>query len=256
MVGLLGSVHCLGMCGGVVSALSMSVQARTIPIAVVGAKPLTVSGLRAAPATLALDWSTNFARTAGYNAGRIASYASAGAVAAGLFGGVRTLASVVVYQTAAYWLTQVMLILLGLYLMNLQSGLKTLESLGQHLWRRLQPLVGKLMPVDSTAKAIALGSLWGWVPCGMVYSMLLTAAFSGTVANGALTMLTFGLGTLPLVFAMGVLGARLRTWLQSRPVRFSGGLIVFGFGVLGILRAWHGLPLGMLDGFCVSPGMA
>jgi sulfite exporter TauE/SafE len=250
VVGLAGSVHCVGMCGGIAGALSgaSAPRARSIPI-------------------IALHTGTSTRNIAAYNAGRIGSYMLAGAIAGGLAGGAASLARVTAWQTAGYWLANLMLVALGLYLMDAWHGLVRLEAAGNALWRRLLPLLKPLLPADTPFKMLGMGALWGWVPCGMVYSVLLTAALSGSASSGAAVMLAFGLGTLPMLLTLGLLGARVRTQLQRRPVRIASGLLVLAFGMLGLMRAAGiGAPLlealgllhtggaahAWLDAFCVG----
>ncbi|MFZ4878681.1 sulfite exporter TauE/SafE family protein [Janthinobacterium sp. Mn2066] len=236
LVGLAGSVHCIGMCGGIVGALSVSTSAPARPvIAIAVARP---------------QFQTNALRVIAYNGGRIASYMLAGAIAGSVAGaGMLRIASL---QVAGYWLANAMLIALGLYLMNAWSGLARLESLGNVLWRRVRPVLKHVMPMDTPIKALAVGGLWGWVPCGMVYSALLTAMLQGSALHGAAAMAAFGLGTLPTVFGMGLLGARLRSRMQHRHARLAAGLLVLSFGLLGLLRAANGVSLGWLDALCVT----
>lgn len=236
VVGLLGSVHCAGMCGGIVSAFS-AVPVRAFPIAVV-ARP------RAGAASLE--------RVLAYNTGRISSYMLAGAMAGGLAGGARTLAGLAPLQAGGYWLANLMLIALGLYLMDAWRGLAKLETLGQRLWRHARPLTAALQPLDSPLKLLALGGLWGALPCGMVYSMLVTAMMSGSATAGAAVMLAFGLGTLPVLLAMGLMGDRLRMALQRASVRRGAGLVVLGFGLLGLARAAGAVTPGWADFLCLS----
>ncbi len=233
LVGLAGSVHCVAMCGGIVSAFSMAPAARpAFPVAVVAARPVAAGAQR----------------MLAYNAGRLASYALAGALAGGLGGGVRTLAGLGALQQGGAWLANGMLVLLGLYLAGCLPALARVELLGRALWARVRPLMGHLLPLDTPVKMLALGALWGWLPCGMVYSMLLTAMLAGSAGAGAAVMLAFGLGTLPMLLALGAAGMRLRAALQRRAVRVAGGLLVLAFGVAGLLRAagagagpWHEL---------------
>jgi sulfite exporter TauE/SafE len=235
VIGLLGSVHCIGMCGGIVSALSASTtRGRVIPIAAATTTPAPVG------------------RVFAYNLGRIASYMMAGAIAGGLASGARTLAGLAPLQVAAYWLANLMLVALGLYLLDLWRGLGRLEALGQIVWRRIQPLMRHVLPADTLAKSFALGALWGWLPCGMVYSMLLTAMLTATPLTGALVMLAFGLGTLPTMLTLGVLGAKLARWGRRRGVRIGAGMLVLGFGMLGLARAAAGVSLGWLDVLCLG----
>ncbi|SNS96862.1 hypothetical protein SAMN06265795_110115 [Noviherbaspirillum humi] len=245
LIGLLGSVHCVGMCGGIVGALSAAGGKRRIPIAVAG-------GSAALSQAAAFD---DALRVVSYNAGRLASYATAGAIAGGFSAGARALGLLSVVQTAGYWLASLMLVALGLTLMNVWQGLSHIERLGRVLWRRIQPLTRHFLPMDTPLRAFALGGLWGWLPCGMVYSMLTTAMLSGSAASGAAIMLAFGAGTLPMLFSLGMFGARLQAWTRSPRVRLAAGLLVLGFGLLGLARAaTGGLPLGWLEALCLTPG--
>lgn len=245
MIGLLGAVHCVGMCGGIVSAFSVAPgMRRVIPVRV---------DRTARTRAVAQD---DALRVLAYNVGRISSYAIAGAVAGGVAGSMRTLSSLSSLQVGGYWFANLMLVALGLYLMDAWRGLAWLEVAGQVLWRRLQPLMKHLLPVDTPAKAVALGALWGWVPCGMVYSVLVTAMFTGSAASGAAVMIAFGLGTMPALLMMGMLGTRLQAWTRQRRVRLASGLIVLGFGLLGLVRAANGMAPGWLDAFCITPAQA
>ncbi len=244
LIGLLGGVHCVGMCGGIVGALSVASRSKKpFPVAV-------VSAAAAMPQSAVVD---NVLRVAAYNGGRIASYMIAGAIAGGLAQGARTLSFVSSLQIGGYWAANLMLVALGLYLMDVWRGLARVEAVGQIVWRRVQPLIRHFLPMDSVPKAFALGGLWGWVPCGMVYSVLLTAMLSGSAASGAIVMFAFGLGTLPVLLTMGLLGTRLQAWTRQRRVRIASGLLVLAFGLLGLVRAANGVSLGWLDTFCVTP---
>ncbi len=242
MLGLLGSLHCVGMCGGIVSAFSAASRPqRPFPAVVVTIPTVSPAVYRDALQVLA------------YNTGRIGSYAVAGAIIGGFAGGVHSLSGVAALQVGGYWLANGMLVVLGLYLMDVWRGLARLEQAGQFLWSRLRPLMKPLLPMDTVGKAFALGGLWGWLPCGMVYSVLLTAMFSGSALPGASVMLAFGLGTLPALLGLGLLGTRLRKLAQQRSVRITCGFIVLAFGVLGLLRAAGVLSNGWLDILCITP---
>lgn len=249
LVGLLGGVHCVGMCGGIVAAFSSAPGAprapRPFPVAV------TTAGTGAGAFALA-----GLPRVLSYNAGRIASYMVAGALAGSMLGGMQAALDLASLRLAMYWLANGMLVALGLFLMDAWRGLSLLESAGQRLWKRIQPLMKPLLPVDRPAKALALGALWGWVPCGMVYSVLTTAMLTGSAAGGAAVMLAFGLGTLPTLLAMGLAGERLRQWSRLRPVRSAAGALVLAFGLLGMWRAADGMQAGWLDNFCIVPAAA
>ncbi len=209
LIGLLGGVHCVGMCGGIVGALTVNSPRRT----------------RA--------WSLHLA----YSAGRIASYAAAGALM-GMIGGVGSVLfnHILPVQMLLYVLANLILVGLGLYLAGVAKQVARLEALGAWLWRRIQPLGAKLVPADTATKALALGALWGWLPCALVYSVLATALVSGGSEKGAAVMLAFGLGTLPNLLLAGMLFKRLRDIASDRRVRLAAGVLVAGFGVVGLAR--------------------
>lgn len=273
LAGLLGSVHCLGMCGGIVGAFSAASPARRpvrIPVVVAGAAASgggLAARLRAAGGTALVSPAVaGWVRVLGYNIGRLASYALAGAIAGGLAEGLMTgvagvtgaahgmqaLARLSAWQAAAYWLANVMLIAIGLSVMDAWRGLARVEAAGQWLWARVRPFTARLLPLDSLPKMVAMGMLWGWLPCGMVYSMLVTAMLAGSAFNGAAVMLAFGAGTLPAMLALGSVGQQWRQRLQQRPLRIAAGLIILGFGALGLFRAAHGVPASALDVFCLT----
>jgi sulfite exporter TauE/SafE len=244
MIGLLGSVHCVGMCGGIVSAFSVaSNHARKFPVPVV-THSATLSDI---------GIFENALHVISYNAGRIGSYAIAGAIAGGIVGSASTLVNISAVQMVGYWLANFMLVALGLYLMDAWRGLTQLEGAGQSIWRHVQPLMRHFVPLDNPLKMLVVGALWGWLPCGMVYSVLLTAMMTGSAASGAMVMLAFGMGTLPTLFTIGVFGMKMRSWMQRRLVRRISGVIVLTFGVLGLLRATNGLPMSWMDALCITP---
>jgi sulfite exporter TauE/SafE len=153
-------------------------------------------------------------------------------------------------------MANLMLAMLGLYLMDAWRGLARLEQGGQLVWRHVQPLLRHVRPAHGKGfgpgRMLAAGVLWGWLPCGMVYSVLVTAMLSGSAAGGALVMLAFGLGTLPMLLGLGLLGTRLRACLRLRGVRIACGALVLGFGLLGLARAAGGLPHSWLANLCVT----
>ena len=213
LIGLLGGVHCAGMCGGIVSALSLQMPG---------------AAGRSAPA-----WSIHLA----YNFGRIASYAIAGALIGALGSLGLLLNNWLPVQLGLYVAANLMMVALGLYLTGLTQTLAFTERAGQWLWRRVQPATKRFIPVRGPVQAFPLGMLWGWLPCGLVYSVLTMTLVSGSAARGAATMLAFGLGTLPNLMLAGLLLARFRNVVQGRAVRLASGLIVLGFGVWGLVNA-------------------
>lgn len=201
ILGLLGGGHCLGMCGGLMGALTLAI----------------------APERRA----QRFQLLLAYNLGRILSYATAGLLL-GLAGWAlaNSPAAMLLRVVAA-----LLLIAMGLYLAGWWSGLTRIEALGRGLWRYLQPLTRRFMPVTSLPRALLLGGLWGWLPCGLVYSTLLWAASQGDALESAALMLAFGLGTLPVLLATGMAAERLTALLRKRGVRMAGGLLVILFGL-------------------------
>ena len=159
-----------------------------------------------------------------------------------------TLSDILPVKQALYLVANLLLVFLGLYLAGLSHAVVQLERLGGVIWQRLQPYSKKLLPVRSVPQAFALGALWGWVPCGLVYSVLAMALLTGSAVRGAATLLAFGLGTLPNLMLAGLLLVRFRDVIQGRALRLGSGLIVLGFGLWGLFNAaalggklWQGL---------------
>ena len=201
ILGLLGGGHCLGMCGGLMGALTLAIPPEQ----------------RARRLQLLL----------GYNLGRILSYTAAGLLL-GLGGWALANSPA---ATVLRILAALLLIAMGLYLAGWWSGLTRIEALGKGLWRFIQPVTRRFMPVRGMPQAITLGALWGWLPCGLVYSTLLWAASQGHALDSALLMFAFGLGTWPVLLATGLAADRLTSLLRRRGVRIAGGLLVILFGL-------------------------
>ncbi len=91
--------------------------------------------------------------------------------------------------------------------------------------------------MNTLPRAFAVGTLWGWLPCGLTYSVLTIALVSGGAADGATLMLAFGMGTLPNLLLAGMLLRRARSWIQGRVVRCVSGGLVLGFGIAGLANA-------------------
>jgi hypothetical protein len=208
LVGLLGGTHCVGMCGGIVTAISLQLPSQ----------------------------GTRFSFHFAYNTGRILSYGIAGGLAGAVGASTLLLENFWPIQQGLYVLANLMLIALGLYLAGLWQAVTQIERLGGALWQLLQPISRHFLPVRNPAQAFLLGVLWGWLPCGLVYSALITALASGNAASGALTMLAFGLGTLPNLLAMGLFAQQLQSVTRNPWVRRTAGLLVAGFGVWGLAR--------------------
>lgn len=211
MVGLLGGVHCLGMCGSIVGVFTAQVpreQAR---------------------------WPFHVA----YSAGRVASYALAGALVGALGQAGLLMRDAVPVQHLLFALSSIMLVALGLYLAGGWGAVRHIEQVGSALWRHLQPYTAKLLPVNTVPRALGLGALWGWLPCGLVYSVLVAALAGGSAVQGALIMAAFGLGTLPNLLAIGLFWESIKGWVQSPRVRLAAGAVVAAFGVYGLVKVGY-----------------
>ncbi|HRY19085.1 MAG TPA: sulfite exporter TauE/SafE family protein [Candidatus Competibacteraceae bacterium] len=208
LVGLTGGVHCFGMCGGIVSVLTL--------------------GLPPAPGHPFL---ARLPYLLAYNLGRILSYVAAGALAGGIGAWTAHLASMHHAQLGLQILAGLFMILLGLYLANWWSFLSRLEQAGGVLWRSIEPLGRRLLPIRTPLQALGTGLVWGWLPCGLVYSVLIWAVGTGGAWEGGLLLLSFGLGTLPALLAMGTVAATLADFVRRSAVRAVAGVLVILFGV-------------------------
>jgi len=196
--GVLGSTHCVAMCGGLAAALGTQRRGTS----------------RASPLL--------------YQLGRVMSYATAGAIvgALGTVAGFAFEASL--WSEVLRLGTALIVVLIGL---NIALGsrrrgpwLSAPERFGARVWRRIAPLASRL-PTQPALRALTLGLLWGWLPCGLVYSVLLAAAFAGSAAAGGATMMAFGLGTLPAMLGLSYASGR---FMPPRPTlaRLLGSVIV------------------------------
>ncbi len=221
-VGLLSGVHCLGMCGSLVGIMTGQ---------------LPKQGAR---------WPYHLA----YNSGRIISYTLAGALVGSIGQAGMLLRDVVPVQQLLFALSSLMLIALGLYLAGIWGFVRRIETAGKLLWQRIQPLTRSLFPVTTPLRAFLLGTLWGWLPCGLVYSVLITALATGHAKSGALVMLAFGLGTLPNLLAIGLFWESLKGFVQSPHVRKTAGLLVVSLGIYGLMKVGYTFYIYGWTGSC------
>ena len=216
MIGLFGSVHCIGMCGGIVNTLGLAVSPQAAQ----------------AHNLLMILW---------YNLGRIASYTVFGAIVGGV--GMFAQENLTVLQPIMRVLAGAMVIAMGLYLAGWWRGLVHVERLGNQLiWSRVQPILGRFVPVNNSRHALFLGGLWGCLPCGLVYSSLALAATLADWRQSAVLMAAFGFGTLPVMLLTGLMAKRLRQQLQKSAVRNSVAVLVLAFGLWTVLATvlFHG----------------
>ena len=219
--GLAGGLHCAGMCGGIVGALCR-------------------------PSTGAPGASSSRYLIA-YNAGRIASYTVAGVLVGALGAAGFLTRAAPLAQPLAMAFASVMLVALGLSLAGITQAVRRVEIIGSRLWRLIQPWTAALLPVTSVPRALALGALWGWLPCGMVYVVLVTALALGSWWQGGLLLLAFGIGTLPNLLGIGLFWLRPHILGQGRSARIVAGLGIVAVGTYGLVRtgyhlAWHAMP--------------
>ena len=214
VVGLLGGGHCAGMCGGIVGALAFGL-----------------------PEKIRSNLRSTLPYQLGYNLGRISSYVFAGAIMGGLGMLLAEIMPIYLAQRALLVVAGLFMIFLGLYLGGWWGGLAQIEKLGGVLWRRIEPIARRLLPVNTPGQAWLLGLVWGWIPCGLVYSMLVWTVSAGSMLNGAGLMLAFGLGTLPNLFAMGLVAGSLARWSRDIRIRRLAGLTVILFGLATLWKA-------------------
>ena len=203
LLGFFGGTHCVGMCGGLSSAFALQLPPH-----------LNRLGL------IVL-----------LNLGRISSYVLIGLIV-GLVGQIGISLDYTRWlQNGLYIAANVLLLLLGLYLAGLSTAATQIERIGRPIWKRLNPILNRLLPIKSVPACFGVGMLWGWLPCGLVYSASLYALGSGNAVQGGLYMLAFALGTLPNLLAMGIFAAQLKTLLQRKAIRLCAGLLVAGWAV-------------------------
>ena len=212
LIGLFSALHCFGMCGGLVGAMTMSL-------------------------TPAIRQQTTrlFFFTLAYNSGRILSYMLAGALIGGFGQSIRELLLPEQGLGVLRLLSSFLVIAMGLYLAGWFPQFARIEKIGAPLWRQLQPLGQKLLPVKTPVQAFLFGAVWGWLPCGLVYYALLMAPAREGASDAALFMLFFGLGTLLPMMSAGFLTGRLVKFRQSTAIRYiSGSLLI----LMGMISVW------------------
>lgn len=210
LAGLLGSGHCFGMCGGIAGSL--------------GALTGTNNRSIALPALQ-------------FNFGRLLGYALLGALAGGILGAA---GEIMALKPLGRWLralTALMVLLIGLRFLFGWRGLDLIEKGGAGLWRRIMPLAVRISQRHDWIGRLGLGVCWGFLPCGLVYTVLITAASTGHAAAGAITMIAFGMGTLPAMLGLTLAAPALSVFLGDRFVRR-----IVGFSLV-VLAVWMFLIL-------------
>lgn len=213
LTGLLGSAHCIGMCAGISGLFGVQLE---------------VASLR-----------SRLAMAVTYNVGRVASYALLGLLV-GLLGS-SIVAAIPALAGPVRFVGGAVIVLIGLQVAFNWRILQPIERMGSVLWARLAPAAKGLLPVTNLPRALGLGLLWGWLPCGLVYSVLLLAATSERAATGALVMLAFGFGTMPAMLLTGMGAAKLSQLLQKRAARLGLGILITGIGLITLAMPMLGL---------------
>ncbi|NNF41014.1 MAG: sulfite exporter TauE/SafE family protein [Woeseiaceae bacterium] len=202
VTGLLGSAHCFGMCGG-------------------------LSGLYAVNASIA-SLRAQLPMAFAYNSGRILSYAFLGIVVATL--GQMVVGAIPDIAAPVRFASGLLIVIVGLQVAFGWRFLAPLEKAGARIWNRIAPAAKGLLPVTSIPKALGLGLLWGWLPCGLVYSVLLLAATTADGLHGGLVMIAFGIGTLPAMIMTGLSASKLSQFMSRK--RLGAGLLIVLIGLL------------------------
>ena len=210
-MGLFGSPHCLGMCGGIVTAFGLSMQ--------------HVSDSKKNGLILT------------YHVGRLISYS--------LLGLIASLVGVAIFQSimsnsAPRIVLGAVLVLIGLAMLGLPL-FNELEKFGMRFWQSLAPLRKKVFPIDSFGKALFAGLLWGFLPCGLVYGALMMAIAGNNIATGAALMFVFGLGTMPMLIATQKTVGMLQSSIKNFRLRQINGVIMMlsGLAVIFIPMMMH-----------------
>ncbi|MDH3490594.1 MAG: sulfite exporter TauE/SafE family protein [Gammaproteobacteria bacterium] len=202
VTGLLGSAHCFGMCAG-------------------------ISGLFAVNASVA-SLTSQIPMAIAYNAGRVLSYAFLGIVVAML--GQTVVKAIPDIAAPVRLASGLLIVIVGLQVAFNWRFLAPVEKAGAKIWQRIAPAAKGLLPVTSIPKALGLGLLWGWLPCGLVYSVLLLAATTANAVNGGLVMLAFGLGTSPAMIMTGLSASKLAQFMSRK--QLGAGLLIILLGLL------------------------
>ncbi len=222
LMGLFSSLHCIGMCGSIIGSLTFSLSPE-----------IRQDKKRLLPFILS------------YNAGRISSYAIAGA----MVGLIEVLISLPLGQAHGHRFLQIISALImtgaGLYIAGWFPRFAYVEKLGLYFWRCIEPFGRKLIPVKNCQHAYLFGMVWGWLPCGLVYAALALTAATGSILQGALTMMAFGLGTLPAVMGVGVMISVLTQLAAMRQFKQMVGIVMI---TLAFFAAFPSLnPMALTD---------
>ncbi|MFW5447830.1 MAG: sulfite exporter TauE/SafE family protein [Methylophagaceae bacterium] len=204
LLGLFSTVHCIAMCGSVIGALTLSL-----------------------PSEVRENQSKMFPYVLNYNLGRLLSYGIAGAIVGLLSSPLATFDGHAVLR----YISIAVMIAMGLYLAGWFPKFAYMERMGAPIWRWLQPIGQKLLPVRKLSQAFYLGIVWGWLPCGLVYAALAVAATAGEPVKASLVMLAFGAGTLPAVMGAGLFTGFLSAMAGIKHLRKIAGMLIIAMAL-------------------------
>ncbi len=209
IMGLFSGFHCIGMCGSIIGTLTLSLRQE-----IRDNKSLL---------TLFVFY---------YNLGRITSYTIGGFIA-GLLEHVLTLP---LGEGHGHRLLQILSAIVmtgaGLHIAGWFPRFAYIEKTGSLFWKKIEPYGRRLIPVHTLSQAYVFGMVWGWLPCGLVYTALALSATTGEIVRSGLTMLTFGIGTLPAVMGVGIMTSLMARLSQMRRFRQSAGLFLIALALL------------------------
>jgi len=210
-IGLASLLHCVGMCGGIIGALTASLPQE------VREQPLRLVSFVAA-----------------YNMGRITSYALAGFLVGGLGQSAHDLMGPGYGHNLLQFMAALLLMGIGLYIAGWFPAFMHIERVGRPVWKRLEPLGRRLLPVNTQPRAFLFGLVWGWLPCGLVYTTLFWVLSAPTAVQGALDMALFGVGTLPGVMTAGILTGWLVKIRNAAWARRLFGLLLIAMALASL----------------------
>jgi sulfite exporter TauE/SafE len=214
LMGLAGSAHCFGMCGSIAGAF--------------GVRNRTES---ATTSTASLHGVLQ-------QAGRLTSYSVLGFLSGALGQGLQNVFDFAQIGAVLRIASGILLLLVAARILLQWNALVPLERAGAKLWRAVQSLTRRIA-IGGVRQSYVLGLAWGFLPCGMVYSMLAFAALSGSALHGAALMLVFGLGTAPSMFASTLLASGSAKFLSLSSNKWATALVLAGFGIWMIVAPFY-----------------
>lgn len=215
LMGLFSAFHCLGMCGSIIGSLTLSLK-----------REIRENKRLLLPFV------------ASYNTGRVLSYSMAGMLA----GFAENVLTIPFGEGHGHRILQILsaIVMLGagLHIGGWFPRFAYIEKFGNIVWRRIEPYGRRLVPVETLPRAFVFGMVWGWLPCGLVYTALALAATTGDVFRSTFTMLAFGLGTMPAVMGVGIMTSWMVKLSNMKRFRELTGIVLI---LLALMATFPGL---------------